>query len=107
MLTAGPEARDYAGHLLDIAYSLDGRRAPALAVTMARPSQVEGRLLAALDAARNRRAPSVRVRIAWAALAAALLVPLASATTTVAAPAAEPGRTPATAPWRIPCPFRT
>ena len=34
-------------------------RAPALAVSMARPRQLEGRMLAVLDAARNRRVPVV------------------------------------------------
>jgi beta-lactamase regulating signal transducer with metallopeptidase domain len=80
VLTAGADARDYAGHLLDIAYTLGGRRAPALAVAMARPSQLEGRLLAALDAARNRRAPGRAVRLAAAVCAAAALVALAGAT---------------------------
>jgi beta-lactamase regulating signal transducer with metallopeptidase domain len=83
VLTAGTEARDYAGHLLDIAYSLGGRRAPALAVTMARPSQVEGRLLAALDAARNRRAPGRRTRLTLAVVAAIMIVGLAGATPTM------------------------
>jgi len=49
VLTAGTQPRDYAGHLLEIAYSLGGGRAPALAVTMARPRQLEGRMLAVLD----------------------------------------------------------
>ena len=101
-IAAGARARDYAGHLLEIAYTFGRHRAPAVAVSMARPRHLEGRLLAVLDAARNRREPSVRVRIAWAALAAALLVPLASATTTVAAPAAEPAGTAAAAPQQDP-----
>ena len=63
VLAAGAEAHAYAGHLLDIAYSLEGRQAPALAVSMARPSQLEGRLLAALDDARNRRSPGLVVRL--------------------------------------------
>lgn len=83
VLAAGAEARAYAGHLLEIAYSLDRRAAPALAVSMARPSQLEGRLLAALDAARNRRAPGLRVRLAFGAAAAAALVALAGATPTM------------------------
>ena len=49
VIAAGTEARDYAGHLLEIAYSLGRRGAPALAVSMARPRQLEGRMLAALD----------------------------------------------------------
>ena len=101
-IAAGARAREYAGHLLEIAYTFGRHRAPAVAVSMARPRHLEGRMLAVLDAARNRREPSVRVRIAWAALAAALLVPLASATTTVAAPAPEPQSTPAAAPRQGP-----
>jgi beta-lactamase regulating signal transducer with metallopeptidase domain len=67
VLASGAEANAYAGHLLEIAYSLGGRRAPALAVSMARPNQLEGRLRAALDPARNRRAPG---RVALATLGA-------------------------------------
>ena len=60
VIAAGAQAREYAGHLLEIAYTLGGQSAPALAVGMARPRQLEGRMLAALDAARNRRVPAVR-----------------------------------------------
>ena len=85
VITAGAEARDYAGHLLEIAYSLGSGRAPALAVPMARRRQLEGRLLAALDTARNRKVPALSMRIAGVLCAAALLLPLASATSTVVA----------------------
>jgi beta-lactamase regulating signal transducer with metallopeptidase domain len=51
VLAAGERSSTYAGHLLELARSL---RAPgvasAAAVAMARPSQLEGRLLAILDA---------------------------------------------------------
>src|SRR4051812_24247975 len=60
VIAAGAEPREYASHLLEIAYSFGGRRAPALAVCMARPRQLEGRMLAALDARRNRRVASRR-----------------------------------------------
>ena len=79
VITAGTEAREYASHLLEIAYSFAGRRAPALAVCMARPRQLEGRMLAALDAARNRRIPSVRIRIVSAAVVVVMLAALAAA----------------------------
>jgi beta-lactamase regulating signal transducer with metallopeptidase domain len=79
VLGAGTHAREYAGHLLELAYTLGSHRAPALAVTMARPRQLEGRLLAVLDAARNRAVPALRSCMAGAALTAALLVPLAAA----------------------------
>jgi len=91
VIAAGAQARAYAGHLLEIAYTLGSQRAPALAVTMARPRQLEGRMLAVLDGARNRSMPAWRMRVAGAAIAAALVVPLASATSRVAAmePAAD------------------
>jgi beta-lactamase regulating signal transducer with metallopeptidase domain len=83
VLASGAIARDYAGHLLDIAYTLNGGRAPALAVAMARPSQLEGRMLAALDEARNRRTPGPWARLAVAACAAITIVGLAGATPTM------------------------
>jgi beta-lactamase regulating signal transducer with metallopeptidase domain len=98
VIAAGTGPREYAGHLLEIAYSFGGHRAPALAVTMARPRQLEGRMLAALDAARNRRLPSFRVRVTIATAAIVLLVSVAVATpaiTTVGA--AEPPS--ASRPW--------
>jgi len=79
VIAAGTQPRDYAGHLLEIAYTLGSHRAPALAVSMARPRQLEGRMLAVLDAARNHSVPVLRVRVAVAAVAAALLFPLAGA----------------------------
>jgi len=92
-IAAGTEPREYASHLLEIAYSFGGGRAPALAVCMARPRQLEGRMLAALDAARNRRRPSIRVRIAGAAVIVTVLAVLAGARPVLTAseppPAAE------------------
>ena len=79
VLTAGTSARDYAGHLLELAHTLGGGRAPALVVTMARPRQLEGRMLAVMDTGRSRVVPGIRTRLASVAVAAALLVPLASA----------------------------
>jgi beta-lactamase regulating signal transducer with metallopeptidase domain len=84
VLTVGTHARDYAGHLLEIAYSLGGGRAPALAVSMARPRQLEGRMLAVLDDTRNRTTPRLRGRLAGIGMTAALLLPLAGVEATVA-----------------------
>jgi len=81
VLGLGAGARDYAGHLLEIAYSLGNGRTPALAVGMARRGQLEGRLLAVLDAARNRRAPSVPGRVIASLAAMAMVLPLAALTT--------------------------
>ena len=64
VLTAGTSARDYAGHLLELAHTLGGGRAPALVVTMARPRQLEGRMLAVMDTGRSRVVPGIRARLA-------------------------------------------
>lgn len=94
VLTVGTQPRDYAGHLLELAYALGGHRAPALAVSMARPQQLEGRMLAVLDAARNRATPGPRGRLAGLAITSALLLPLAAAdATTVSARTAVLGST--------------
>src|SRR5262245_3330406 len=79
VIEAGTTAPNYAGHLLELAYSLGGHRAPALVVTMARPNQLEGRMLAILDDRRNRTIPGRQHRMAATAIAAAIIVPLASA----------------------------
>jgi beta-lactamase regulating signal transducer with metallopeptidase domain len=79
VLTAGEPAIEYASHLLDIARAMQA--APALvsaAVAMARPSQLEGRLMAILDARTNRKSPGPRsVRVA-AVLATAMVAPFAA-----------------------------
>lgn len=82
VLAAGACAPDYAGHLLELAYALGDRQTPALAVGMARPRQLEGRLLAVLDAARERGMPGLRARVAGLAIAAAVLLALAGARAT-------------------------
>jgi beta-lactamase regulating signal transducer with metallopeptidase domain len=79
VIAAGTEPREYAGHLLEIAYSLGGGRAPAMAIAMARPRQLEGRMLAALDGTRNRRIPRRGFRVAAATGATAIVLALASA----------------------------
>ena len=79
VIAAGTQPREYAGHLLEIAYSFGGYRAAALALGMARPRQLESRLLAVLDEARNRTVPAFRVRLALAAFAAAMVGALAGA----------------------------
>jgi len=84
VLSAGTSPRDYAGHLLEIAYALRTTFAPALSVSMASPRQLEGRMLALLDAARNRTTPTLRTRRAATLLMMALLVPVAAATATSA-----------------------
>src|SRR5262249_2390074 len=77
VLAAGAGAREYAGHLLELAHSLGSAPAPATALGMARPKQLESRLLAVLDAARNRAAIRPRGRTLAIATAIGILVPLA------------------------------
>ncbi|MFL5539347.1 MAG: M56 family metallopeptidase, partial [Longimicrobiaceae bacterium] len=81
VLAAGTRAREYAEHLLDVARTLrPAGRTGAVAVSMARPSHLEGRMLAVLDQLRSRRAPSPRAVGVAAAASALLLVPVAAAT---------------------------
>ncbi len=83
VLMSGTRAREYAGDLLDLAYTLGSRRAPALAVSMAGSPHIEGRMLAVLDENRNRTSPTWHVRTAGIVLMMAMLVPVAVATTAV------------------------
>jgi TonB family protein len=79
VLTAGEPATEYASHLLEIARSMQA--VPVLAsaaVAMARPSQLEGRLIAILDARTNRKPLAPRAILAIAALAVALVAPFAA-----------------------------
>src|SRR5688572_12123730 len=95
VLSIGTGARDYAEHLLELAYALGGSRAPALAVSMARPQQLEGRMLAVLDNARNRATPARRGAFISLAAALAMVMPLAAAETVLVEP---PAPVPAVAP---------
>ena len=73
VLNAGARAPEYAGHLLEVARSLQSAPAAACAaVAMARRSQLEGRLLAILDSGVNRK-PAGRTAPALAALLAVVL----------------------------------
>ena len=84
VLAAGTHAREYAGHLLELAYSWSGRRMPALVVGMASSRKLEGRMRAVLDPRRNRTTPTRRMWLVGAAASAALLLPLAALTMTSA-----------------------
>ena len=76
VLASGAIARDYAGHLLDIAHAFRAAPAPATALGMARARQLERRLLAILDEPRN-RASLGRVRSSlFVGVAIALFVPM-------------------------------
>jgi len=79
VLAGGGDAPRYAEHLLEVASRLPVERvAAAAAIAMARPSKLEGRLLAILDGTRNRRALRAASVALAVVVAAAALVPLAS-----------------------------
>jgi HEAT repeat protein len=62
VLQVGTDARSYADHLFDIASSFRRATFPSwVAMSMARPSQLEGRVLSILDGARARTVPSRHV----------------------------------------------
>jgi TonB family protein len=78
VLRSGARASDYAGHLLEVARTLRPAPAGVAAIAMARPSQLEGRLLAILDSSVCRKHPG-RTALACAVLAALVIsVPLAT-----------------------------
>jgi len=79
VLAARTRASDYADQLLAMVRSLRAKRLSALgAVAFARPSSLEGRLLAVLDPLRDRRAVGRGVTLAAAILAALLVLPFAA-----------------------------
>ena len=70
---------DYASHLLEIARTMRTTLlAPLGAVAMAHPSQLEGRVLSILDAARKHNAVSRMATVAGVVFTAALVLPLAA-----------------------------
>jgi beta-lactamase regulating signal transducer with metallopeptidase domain len=79
VLRAGAVAPDYATHLLEIARSMQSPAALEwTAIAMARRSQLEGRLLAILDASRDRRAPGRASPLVALLLAIGIITPLAA-----------------------------
>lgn len=63
VLTADTAAPDYAEHLFDIARASRATALDWATLAMARPSQLEGRMLSILDPHRRRHAPSRPVRV--------------------------------------------
>ena len=79
VLHAGARASDYAGHLLEVARTLQAATITAsAAIAMARRSDLEGRLLAILDSDVNRKPSGRRAPILAATLAVALVAPFAA-----------------------------
>lgn len=77
VLSAGTKASAYAEQLLHIASEMPVAAYSAAAIAMARPSSLEGRLLAILDVTRNRRRLSLSTCAITTLLIAALTIPLA------------------------------
>lgn len=79
VMSLGTPATEYAAHLLEVARSARAFGAPGfLSVAMARPSQLEGRLLAVLSESRRRVSLSRGARPLAALLSALILIPLAA-----------------------------
>ena len=79
VLTSGVGGPSYAHHLVEIARGLSRPAQPArAAVAMARPSELENRVLAILDEHRSRLAPGHRTMRVALAVVAALLLPVAA-----------------------------
>jgi beta-lactamase regulating signal transducer with metallopeptidase domain len=101
VLASGTSARDYAGHLLEIAHTFRAAPAPATALGMARARQLERRLLAILDDAHNRAALGRGRSTVLVVAAIAVFLPMAviGAALVPIEPASEPPATaaPATA----------
>ena len=76
VIAAGAPADDYAGHLLEIAHAFRASPAPATALGMARARQLEQRLLAILDEARNRASLGRTRRSLFVAAAILVFVPM-------------------------------
>jgi TonB family protein len=78
VLTAGERPAEYAGHLLDVARMHAARTSSSASLAMARRSELEGRLLAILDADVNRRPTRGTAVLAAALLAVVLAAPFAA-----------------------------
>jgi len=79
VLSAGTRASEYAGHLLEIARTMQPPTAIEwAAVAMARKSHLEGRLLAILDSGRIRKTPGRASALVGALLAVSVVAPLAA-----------------------------
>jgi len=89
VLAAGEKGPDYAAHLLDIAKTAQHRRmSPLVGLAMARPSQLEGRLLAILDPA-IRRTSTLHTRVASLAFVMLIAVPVGAVRLESSSPIAD------------------
>jgi beta-lactamase regulating signal transducer with metallopeptidase domain len=108
VLASGAPARDYAAHLLDIAHTFRAAPAPATALGMARGRQLERRLLAILDEARNRAPLGRRGGSVLVAMAIAVFLPMAAVRAALMpvdraaqGPASGPGAQEVTGTWEV------
>jgi len=107
VLEVGTRPSEYADHLLQIACGAGSMRSPAAALPMAERREFEGRMLAILERGARRSPPSRRLAAMLAALALAVVLPLAAmglaqappaggaapaSSALVAAPPAPPGQ---------------
>jgi TonB family protein len=91
VLNSGARAAEYAGHLLEVARTMQTAPATAwAAIAMARPSQLEGRLMAILDSGRNRNQPGRLAAAVVALLAVAVVAPVAAVQSQDASPVCRP-----------------
>ncbi len=88
VLNTGSPPSAYANHLLEIARAVRSTPlAAAAALPMAKPSQLERRLLAVLESGRNRSGLSARTMLIGSLVACAVLLPLSAVQLTAAAKA--------------------
>jgi len=79
VLELGTPATDYAAHLLDVAkYARSFGAASIVSVAMARPSQLEGRLMAVLRSEPHRGRSSAKSRVAASLFAATMLIAISA-----------------------------
>jgi hypothetical protein len=76
VLTSGIKASDYAEHLLHVATRLE-TASPAGALAMARPSRLEGRLMAVLNQQLKRGGVTGSITLLAAAISLSIIIPVA------------------------------
>ena len=106
VLEVGTRPSEYADHLLQIACLAGSMRSPAVALPMAERREFEGRMLAILERGARRTPPSRRLAALLAALALAVVLPLAAMGLAQAPPAGtpEPRPSPQAKPQPAPSP---
>ena len=102
VLACGTNGPRYAEHLLDIARTASRKPVAAAALAMARPSELEGRLLAVLDRSARRGVTGSRAVLAAMLLAGTAVSAMAAVTLEQGPPAVTP--TPQAAPAPAPRP---